>query len=96
VPEPRVEANQAPVELTLAGAETIIFQYPDGDRDAETLMIDPRTKDLYVVSKREASARVYRAAYPQSSSETITLEQVATLPFGGVVAGIFPGRAMRS
>ncbi|MGH7492670.1 MAG: hypothetical protein ACREOO_09775 [bacterium] len=87
VPEPIVEANQSPVELTLDGAAIITFQYPDGKRDAETLMIDPRTNDLYVVSKREANVRVYRATFPQSTSETIMLEHVTNLPFGGAVAG---------
>ena len=85
--EPRVTAQQAPVELTLEGVETITVQYPDGRRDAETLMLDARTRDLYVISKREANARVYRAAYPQSTRAAITLEHVATLPCGGVVAG---------
>lgn len=87
VPEPQIALALAPVELTLTEVETIAFQYPDGNRDAETLLLDPRTKDLYVISKREANARVYRAAYPQSITETITLEHVATLPFGGAVAG---------
>jgi hypothetical protein len=87
VPEPRVEANQSPAELTLDGTAIITFRYPDGRRDAETLMIDPRTKDLYVVSKREANVRVYYATYPQSTLETITLEHVVNLPLGGVVAG---------
>ncbi len=85
--EPQVAAHQTPVEIELAGVETITFQYPDGRRDAETLMIDPRTKDLFVVSKREANVQVYCAPYPQSTAEPITLDYAATLPFGGVVAG---------
>ncbi len=87
VREPEVAAHQAPVALTLTAVETIAWRYPDGRRDAETLMLDPATKDLYVVSKREAAVRVYRAAYPQSTTDTITLAQVTTLSFGGVTAG---------
>jgi hypothetical protein len=42
-----------------------MFQYPDGSRDAETLLLDPLTKDIYVISKREfEDIRVYRAPYP--------------------------------
>lgn len=87
IPEPVVNAKQAPVDSTLAGAETITVQYPDRPHDAETLMIDPLTKDLYIVSKQDTVSLVYRAAFPQSTAETIKLEHVATLAFGGAVAG---------
>lgn len=79
IPEPPVDANQSPVEATIAEFERLIVQYPDGKRDAETLMVDPWTKDIYLVSKQEDSVRVYRAAFPQSTSETIVLEHGATL-----------------
>jgi hypothetical protein len=87
IPEPGVDAKQTPVTKTLSGAETITLQYPDGNRDAETLMIDPLTKDLYIVSKGDSSSRVYRAPYPQLTTQTITMEQVTTLPLGLVVSG---------
>ncbi len=74
VPEPQADANQPAVNLTLTGVETITLQYPDGARDAETLMVDPVTKDIYIISKRDDHPRVYRAAYPQSTSQTITME----------------------
>jgi len=44
VPEPRVDPDQAPIDTTLAGVETIPFHYPDGRRDAETLMVDIRSR----------------------------------------------------
>jgi len=88
IPEPDVDAGQEPVETTLTGVETITYQYPDGNRDSETLMVDPNTKDIYVVSKREwEDIRVYRAPYPQSITELITLDQVATLGLYYVTAG---------
>jgi hypothetical protein len=87
VPEPSVVPGQAPVAAVAEGAEEISLRYPDGPRDAEALMVDPRTGDIYVVSKSDARSRVYRAAYPQSISETITMELVATLPWGLATAG---------
>jgi len=57
------------------------FVYPDGSRDAETLLIDPLTLDLYIVTKRERASRVYRAPFPQSTSGIDTLQFVTTLPF---------------
>jgi hypothetical protein len=87
IPEPIVDSNQAPVDTSISGTETITCQYPDGNRDAETLMVDPLTKDIYIVSKRESKVRVYRAPYPQSTTQTITLEHVATLNLTFTVGG---------
>lgn len=62
--------------------------YPDGARDAETLLIDPLTRDWYIVTKREASVRVYRYAYPQNPDATVELERIpGVLPMTSVVAG---------
>lgn len=87
VPEPMVDAQAGPVTTTLSGAESITLQYPDGARDAETLMVDPVTRDLYLVTKREAAVRVYRAAYPQPTSGVVTLESVTTLDITQATAG---------
>lgn len=85
--EPAVRAIQQPVNIRLFGAETIAFVYPDGKRDAESLMVDPASLDIYVVSKREARVRVYRLPYPQSTSSLNTAQLVALLPFTMAVAG---------
>ncbi len=87
LPEPVVRADQAPIESALGGVEAIHFRYPDGPRDAETLMVDPATADLYVISKREQAVRVYRAAFPQLTDAVITLEALGKLPLNGVTAG---------
>jgi len=87
VPEPTVDPNQAPANTTINGVGKIAFRYPDGRRDAETLMVDPLTKDIYIVSKREANVKVYRAPYPQSIDETVTLEHVAKLSLSQTVGG---------
>jgi len=60
--------------------EKITFSYPDGPRDAETLLLDPVTKDIFVVSKELDKAGLYRLAYPQSTSSTIVAEKVGNIP----------------
>lgn len=87
VPEPVVSAEQAPVQEKLEGVEGISFMYPERNYDAEALMLDPRTKDLYVVTKRDSNVIVFRAPYPQSTTEKFEVEQVAKLPFTMAVAG---------
>ncbi|HNP18425.1 MAG TPA: hypothetical protein PKL31_08340 [Fulvivirga sp.] len=66
--------------------DVITFRYPDGKRDAESLFVDPLTKDIYILSKREQNIGIYRAAYPQSTTETIILEKLGTMPYFNTVA----------
>jgi hypothetical protein len=66
--------------------EVITFIFPDGRRDAESLFVDPLTKDIYILSKREQNIGIYRAAYPQSLTETVTLEKLGTMPYFNTVA----------
>ncbi len=87
LPEPAYNSNQAVKDTVISNFDTITFQYPDGNRDAETVMVDPLTKDIYVASKRESQVRVYRLPYPQSVTEVMTAEQVATLNLTNVVGG---------
>jgi hypothetical protein len=86
VTEPPVDANQPAANVTLSSVEAIELFYPDGPRDAETLMLDPLTKDIYIISK-EGQSRVYRVAYPQSTTAKATLEYVAKLPWGTATGG---------
>ncbi len=72
--------------IDIALENTITFAYPDSARDAESLMIDPLTGDLFVISKREARVRLYRAAWPQPTSETDTLQFIGSFPFAYAVA----------
>ncbi|MBL7014518.1 MAG: dockerin type I repeat-containing protein [Candidatus Marinimicrobia bacterium] len=77
--EPTVSAEQQPITTTLSNIETITVIYPDQKRDAETLLIDPWTKDLYIFSKREELNRLYKIPFPQSVTNVITAELVRTI-----------------
>jgi hypothetical protein len=87
LPEPKVDAVTPFGRMTIGPAEALRLVYPDRPRDAETLLVDPLTRDLYIISKRELAPRVYRAAYPQSTTQPIKLEQVALLPLGTFPTG---------
>lgn len=58
----------------------ITFAYPDGPHDAETLLSDPTTKDLFIVSKELDGANLYRLPFPQSGTGVITAELVGKVP----------------
>jgi hypothetical protein len=92
VAEPFVDANQDPVNVVLGGVDVLRLQYPTGGdapshKDSETLLIDPLNGDLYLVTKRTSRNRVYRAAYPQSTTETTTMTFVAEADWGGSTGG---------
>jgi hypothetical protein len=88
VAETSVGSTQSPVNVNLSGAETFTLTYPDGARDAETLMVDPTTGDLYIVSKRESRSRVYRApASALVNGAAVTMEYKAQLPWGWATGG---------
>ncbi|MBT4575089.1 MAG: T9SS type A sorting domain-containing protein [Candidatus Cloacimonetes bacterium] len=101
--EPFVSNSQAPVTETIYDAETISVQYPTANYDAETLLHDPLTNDLYIVTKRLQGSpvghdEVYRAEFPQSTTQTIVMEDVGDLsyppsldPYGGAYHGATAG-----
>lgn len=87
IPEPLVKRKALPVDTTLDEVVTVAFRYPDGPRDAETLMVDPLSRDLYIVSKREEQVGVYRLAFPQMTDSVSTVEYLLSLPITRVTAG---------
>lgn len=89
LPEPLLElANNQVQWVELEGAERISFVYPEGKKmDAETLLVDPLTLDIFIVTKREFPVTVYRLAYPQSTTETTVAEKYGTLPFTMATGG---------
>jgi len=78
VAEPTVSSTQSPVTTSLTGVERLQFTYPAGARDAESLFVDPLTRDIYILTKREDPHRLYRAPYPQSTTGSTMLEFVTT------------------
>jgi hypothetical protein len=87
VPEPKLDPAVPFGQVRVGPADGLRFTYPDGPRDAETLLVDPLTRDIYIISKRDLSPRVYHAAYPQSTTQPTRLKQVALLPFGTFPTG---------
>lgn len=87
VAEPVVSTMQTPSAHTLSGVGVIELTYPDGPRDAETLLVDPVSGDIYIVSKELLSSRVYRAAYPQSTSSSTVMTYLGTVGVWFATAG---------
>jgi len=79
--EPDVKADQKNKKRKLDRTKAFDFAFPDEkSHDAESLMVDPRTSDLYIVTKpRHGAPVVYRAKAPLDAKRTTILEDVTTL-----------------
>jgi hypothetical protein len=85
-PEPSLSQD------TVSKVDRIIFKYPDGSHNAEALLVDPRSRDIYVVTKTDSVSHLYKIAYPQASSSTITARYVGSLGYNGVVSAAISSR----
>ena len=81
IEEPDVSITQSNSNKIIQNISTIAFIYPDGKRDAETLMIDPITKDLYILSKKETKTKLYQLSYPQNTSSVFQAELASEINF---------------
>jgi hypothetical protein len=64
-------------------AATYTLKYPDGARDAETLMVDPVDKMIYILSKREDSVGIYGFPINSSNASTIVMQSYGRIFFQG-------------
>ncbi|WEK19424.1 MAG: hypothetical protein P0Y49_21860 [Candidatus Pedobacter colombiensis] len=90
-PEPDLQNPTTATAVHISGIDKIELRYPNGPVNAETLMIDPGTKDLYIATKQSATSTVYVARYPQNLSGVTKLDPIAKLPFDLLTAGTISG-----
>lgn len=81
-PEPSTLESTMEIE-----PEVLVLTYPDGPKDAETLMVDPISKAMYVLSKRDSLNILYKISQDAFEKKTAVLEKVLELPFTMAVAG---------
>ena len=82
----RIKEPSIDDEEEITDVDKLIVKLEDGSRDSEAIMFDPQTKNLYLVSKREAMVILYEIRYP-FEADTIIAKKVATLPFSMIDAG---------
>jgi len=83
--EPAIKSRQFPVSETVTAIDVINLQLPDGPRNAEAILLDPLTLDLYILSKEQFAA-LYKASYPQSLTSNTPLQRVLVTPFRNLTA----------
>jgi hypothetical protein len=85
IPEPETLEDESNVKY-----RRYDFTYPDGAHDAETLLIEPGTSQLYIVTKAVKGTGTIYAAPPAPSREgTNDLTKLAAAPAGVITDGTF-------
>lgn len=79
-PEPSMDVD------TVTSFETIRFFYPDGAHDAEAFLVDPVSKDIFIITKRDSPSRIYKISYPYKTNDLNKATAVGTLTYNWVVS----------
>ncbi|HET9932560.1 MAG TPA: hypothetical protein VFQ35_17780 [Polyangiaceae bacterium] len=83
VAEPNVSATQAATQQMLGDVTIMRFTYPDKAHDAETLMVDPVTKDILIITKEtDGNSSIFRAAANTPADMPTVLEKVGNVQIG--------------
>lgn len=74
----------------VVGFENIIYKYPNGEfYDAEAMIVDPKTKDIYIFTKELSTSQIFKLPYPQVVGQVQTAQFVKSIAFPVVTsAGI--------
>ena len=72
---------------TRQAIDAIRFRFPDGGFDSETVILDPLTKDIFVVTKPLPKAKVYRLAYPQTIDKLVDAQLIGEMTVGFDLTG---------
>ncbi|MEO8649541.1 MAG: hypothetical protein ABI539_10275 [Acidobacteriota bacterium] len=89
-PDAKDSSRKSP--LATSPARSVAIIYPDGAPNAETLMINPVTGKIYIVTKRmDGPATVYSADADFASGSDAAARKVAELSVPSVPNGLFTG-----
>lgn len=74
-------------KIDISEVDKITFKLQGIKKDTEALLLDTKTKDLFIISKREQPVYVYQLKYPHSLTDTLTAVPILSLPMKQVTAG---------
>lgn len=82
------EPEKVPGEEETITPDVLTLKFPNGPRDAESLMIDPISKQIYIVSKREKEVSLYKTKQLFfKDGDKVVLEKLINLPYSWVTSG---------
>jgi len=96
VPEPAitVESSSSTVSnpIATAGADVLKYTYSDGSQNAETLLVHPKSGDVYIVTKEKAGpAGVHRIKQQYGSPVVLKTEKMGDISVPSSPEGLLTG-----
>jgi hypothetical protein len=67
--------------------DKIVFEYPDKSHDVEAILVDPTTKDILLVTKRDIFSLLFSLPFPQKTDKLNKAILSGTFPFRIATAG---------
>lgn len=82
----RTEEKKSWLKDSLSNVVPVVvnLRYPDGPKDAETMMIDPIERLIYIVTKRRDTVGVYTTPLSYKNEDTVTMTMRTKLFFKGI------------
>ena len=99
IPEPNMipdlTASTSAKPLSTAAAEVMRVRYTDGSNNAETLLVHPKTGDIYIVTKsKQGPAAVHRAKPSFGRASAAIMEKVASISVPSKPEGLITGGSL--
>ncbi len=96
IPEPAVSdgtaSSTAGSPLSTEAAEALSFAYPDGPKNAETILVHPKTGDIYVLTKtRRGPSEVHKMKPAFGGSEVLITKKVGEISVPSKPVGLLTG-----
>ncbi len=82
-----LEPDSLGFDISLRTADVFPLCYPDGRHDAETILVDQRTGDIFIVTKEADEALIYQIKLPAEGGDTLMLKKIGSLRIPSVTAG---------
>ncbi|HEV8543057.1 MAG TPA: hypothetical protein VGR78_11745, partial [Verrucomicrobiae bacterium] len=88
VPEPEISTTQQSDKFDLSDVDSFELKYPNGAFDAECLLIDSISRELFIITKEADGATVFKIAFDQmDANNTKTVDLVGRIAFQKVSGG---------
>jgi hypothetical protein len=88
IPEPPVELAGTTGTTGFEDIEVFHLKYPTGKFDAEALLLDPVARELFIVTKENDGAHIFRAAIDTLvAGRKSSMQEAGRLPFARVSGG---------
>ena len=73
-------------DIEINNVEKIQFRYPDGPHDADAMLVDKMSNDIYIITKQDAKSGIYKIVYPQILTAINTAVFEGSLDYTGVTS----------